>query len=262
MSVRRAASAFFAFLSVLLLGVGGFLAGAGAAQLGRRAQVWEIPRRSMAGLAMPAPSPTPESQPVQEAFPTPSPTPTTAPAGAGSEEADVSFLPPEIRDHPIARLVWRLDPRLMEELRRLGALLPEHRECREEEDFCVFLTMGEAVAWIQKMDAQGRRVAAAFCQAWKSGPGGAPVPAPTPAGLSVPPLESDFPCAPGKKCPMLYDRIMFSPAWKWPEAHDFNTGVSVFLFLVDQSGMDQALKKRVWARHPDGICAEIEEPGG
>jgi hypothetical protein len=61
---------------------------------------------------------------------------------------------------------------------------------------------------------------------------------------------------------MLYDRIMFSPAWKWPEVHDFNTGVSVFLFLVDQSGMDRALKKRVWARHPDGICAEIEGPGG
>jgi hypothetical protein len=248
-------------LSALLLFVGMFLAGAGAAQLGRRAQVWEIPRRSMAGLAMPAPSPTPESQPAQEASPTPSPTPTT-PAKAGSEEVDVSFLPPEIRDHPMARLVWRLDSRVMEELRRRGALLPEHQECREEDEFCVFLTMGEAVAWIQKMDAQGRRVAAAFCQAWKSGPGGVPVPAPTPAGLSVPPMESDFPCVPGKKCPMLYDRIMFSPAWKWPEVHDFNTGVSVFLFLVDQSKMDRALKRRVWARHPDGICAEIEGPGG
>jgi hypothetical protein len=256
--IRKAATVF----SALLLFGSGFLFGVGVAQLGRRAQVWEIPRRSMAGLAMPAPSPTPESKPTWEASPTPSPTPTAAPAGAGSEEVDVSFLPPEIRDHPIARLVWRLDPRLMEELRRRGALLPEHRECREEDDFCVFLTMGEAVAWIQKMDAQGRRVAAAFCQAWKSGPSGVPVPAPTPAGLSVPPLESDFPCVPGKKCPMLYDRIMFSPAWKWPEVHDFNTGISVFLFLVDQSGMDQALKRRVWARHPDGICGTMESPGG
>jgi hypothetical protein len=255
--IRKAATA----LSALLLFAGGFLFGAGAAQLGRRAQVWEIPRRAMAGLAMPAPSPTPESQPVQEASPTPSPTSTT-PAKAGSEEADVSFLPPEIRDHPIARLVWRLDPRLMEELRRRGALLPEHRECREEDDFCVFLTMGEAVAWIQKMDAQGRRAAAAFCQAWKSGPGGAPVPAPTPAGLSGPSMESDFPCVPGKKCPMLFDLIMFSPAWKWSEANDFVTGLHVFLFLVDQSKMDRTLKMRVEARHPYGICGAMESPGG
>jgi hypothetical protein len=254
---RKAATA----LSALLLFVGGFLAGAGAAQLGRRAQVWEIPRRSMAGLAMPAPSPTPESKPTWEASPTPSPTPTT-PAKAGSEEVDVSFLPPEIRDHPMARLVWRLDPRVMEELRRRGALLPEHRECREEDDFCVFLTMGEAVAWIQKMDAQGRRVAAAFCQAWKSGPGGVPVPAPTPAGLSVPSMESDFPCVPGKKCPMLFDLIMFSPSWKWSEANDFVTGLHVFLFLVDQSKMDRALKMRVKARHPYGICGAMESPGG
>ena len=258
MSVRRSV---VALLSVLLLGAGGFLAGAGAAQLGRRAQVWEIPRRSMAGLAMPAPSPTPESQPAQEASPTPSPTPTT-PAKAGSEEVDVSFLPPEIRDHPMARLVWRLDPRVMEELRRRGALLPEHQECREEDDFCVFLTMGEAVAWIQKMDAQGRRVVAAFCQAWKSGPGGVPVPAPTPAGLSGPSMESDFPCVPGKKCPMLFDLIMFSPAWKWSEANDFVTGLHVFLFLVDQSKMDRALKMRVKARHPYGICGAMESPGG
>jgi hypothetical protein len=256
--IRKIVTALFV---LLLLGAGGFLAGAGAAQLGRRARVWEIPRRSMAGLAMPAPSPTPESKPLREASPTPSPTPTT-PAKAGSEEADVSFLPPEIRDHPIARLVWRLDPRLMEELRRRGALLPEHRECREEDDFCVFLTMGEAVAWIQRMDAQGRRVAAAFCQAWKSGPGGVPVPAPTPAGLSGPSMESDFPCVPGKKCPMLFDLIMFSPAWTWSEANDFVTGVHVFLFLVDQSGMDRALKKRVRARHPYGICGAIESPGG
>jgi hypothetical protein len=256
--IRKTAAA----LSALLLLVGGFLFGAGAAQLGRRAQVWEIPRKAMAGLAMPAPSPTPESKPTREASPTPSPTPTTSPAGAGGEEADVSFLPPEIRDHPMARLVWRLDPRLMEELRRRGALLPEHQECREDDDFCVFLTMGEAVAWIQRMDAQGRRVAAAFCQAWKSGPGGAPVPAPTPAGLSGPSMESDFPCVPGKKCPMLFDLIMFSPAWTWPEANDFVTGVHVFLFLVDQSGMDRALKTRVRARHPYGICGAMESPGG
>jgi hypothetical protein len=162
----------------------------------------------------------------------------------------------------MARLVWRLDPRLMEELRRRGALLPEHRECREEDDFCVFLTMGEAVAWIRKMDAQGRRVAAAFCQAWKSGPGGAPVPAPTPAGLSGPSMESDFPCVPGKKCPMLFDLIMFSPAWTWSEVNDFVTGVHIFLFLVDQSKMDRALKTRVRARHPYGICGAMESPGG